>query len=93
MGKKRNKVDRGGKYAAYDTKQYRDCYGSKAFYPPKFWTPDEDIILINWYDTDGALAEVLKRSIASIRKRRHRLKNGCGCTDEVLQLLIDKEWI
>lgn len=62
-------------------------------YPPKYWTPDEDIILINWYGSDRDLSEVLRRSTASIRHRRVRLRSGCGCTDEVLQLLIEKGWI
>lgn len=49
--------------------------GGNHQHPPKFWTHDEDVIILKQQDSDVKIAHVLARSVASVRSRRTRLRH------------------
>ena len=44
-------------------------------HPPKFWTREEDVIVLKQQDSDVKIAHMLARSVASVRNRRVRLRH------------------
>lgn len=81
------------KYVQYKNKERARYYTSTALYPPKYWTTSEDITLIRWSGTDLELSKILGRSTKSIQHRRHRLKHGCTCAENVFRELVANGWI
>lgn len=50
--------------------QRRRYYQKTAGYPPRQWTAEEDALVLSHQQTDTKLSQQIRRSVASIQKRR-----------------------
>ena len=58
------------KYQQTRTKQRRRYYQKTAGYPRRNWTIEEDTLVLAHKQTDTKLSQQIRRSVASIQKRR-----------------------
>lgn len=66
-----------GRYQKTRANQKRRYYQKTAGYPRRNWTSEEDTIVLAHEQTDTKLSHQLRRSVASIQKRRWLLnQNG-----------------
>lgn len=64
------------KYRKACRRQNQRYYAKISFlYPPKPWTADEDVMVLEHKITDSDLSAKIERSVRAIQHRRNRLKN------------------